>query len=367
MLKELEKSPTSFFREAKLRENSPGQLKKLTKLRFLQYDRPDPDNETYPCTLPCTRTCPMEVVEMEGRRWAICPKDSEIDPIPLPEARTDRYILSLKTLISAIREENGLAGESYAITPRLHFLGARVIDETNTAFVLALFANMRNAAAPVLSLAALLPSQYARTVVVTPSLDLSREPIYSKLRAASIHPVTLPAAFGQKNFKFSYLAALKKRPPSGLPAPPPALTPAQHADKDRYAYKCLDRLHIPGTYPRKRSNHVILNDRRIDVPDSSFSLLMRFVVELKKGEGGWVNSADLMAEGYISDTMQHQPYSNLRARLEGGLQERDAEKFIESDGSKHYRLSTLPDFVTLNLDKLHKHPNPQVGKLLKST
>jgi len=364
MLTELEKSPTSFFREAKLREKSPGQLKKLAKLRFLEYDRPDPDHKTYPCTLPCPRTCPMEVVEMEGQRWAICPRDSEIDPIPLPEARTDRYTLSLPAIINAIRDDNGLAGESYTITPRLHFLGARVIDDANTAFVFALFASMRTATAPVLSLTALLPPQYSQTVVVTPSLDLSRPPIYPRLRAASIYPVTLPAAFGQKNFNFSYLAALKKRPPSGLPALPPALTGPQLADKQRYGYKCDDRLHIPGTRPYKRSNTVFLNGEKVNLSDALFALLMRFVAELKKGEGGWIAPSVLAEEGFISDIEHRQRYSQLRERFEGKLREGDGNKFIESDRSNGYRLSTHPDFVTYNPERLREHPNPIILNLL---
>jgi len=367
MLTELEKSPTSFFREAKLREKSPGLFKKLTKLRFLEYARPDPDHETYPCTLPCTRTCPMEVVEMDGQRWAICPQNSEIDPIPLPPAKTDRYTLSLPALINAIRDANALTGDNYSITPRLHFLGERVIDEINTAFVLALFANMRTAAAPVLSLAALLPSQYSRAVVVTPTLNLSREPIYSKLRAASLFPVTLPAVFGQRNFKFSYLAALKKRLPSGLPAPPPALTSQQREDYELHGYKCEDRLHIPGISPMKKQNLILLNGHEIKLGDTLFALLMRFVVELKNGKGGWVSVSDLIDGGYINDYEHRQPYSNLRTALKGCLHQGDGQKFIESDGSKNYRLSIHPDFVTYDKKILKTHPEHKIIGLCRGT
>jgi len=91
---------------------------------------------------------------------------------------------------------------------------------------------------------------------------------------------------------------------------------------------------------------------------------MRLVVELKKGKGGWVNTADLMAEGFINDTMLHQPYSNLRNKLEGSLKEKDGQKFIESDGSKNYRLSTHPDFVTFDRKKLITHPDPDMVNLV---
>jgi hypothetical protein len=93
---------------------------------------------------------------------------------------------------------------------------------------------------------------------------------------------------------------------------------------------------------------------------------MRLEVELKKGKGGWVNTADLMAEGFINDTMLHQPYSNLRSKLEGSLKEKAGQKFIESDGSKNYRLSTHPDLVTYDRKKLKTHPDPQIIALLKT-
>ena len=364
LLTELEKSPTSFFREAALREKSPAQFENLKKRRLLEYARPDPDHETYPCTLPCSRTCPMEVVEMDWQRWAICPEDSEIDPIPLPEIKTSRYILSLPALIKALRADNGLTGVSYPITPRLHFMGERVVGEINTAFVLALFPNLRAAEAHILSLAARLPAQYSQTVVVTPSLNLSREPIYSRLRAASIFPVTLSATFGKRNFEFSYLAALKKRPPAGLPAPVPALTTSQIADREQYGYNCSDRLHIPGIFPMKKLNLVLVNGQEIRLGDKLFLLLLRLAVELKKGRGGWVHMSDLQAAGCINDPEHRQPISHLRTALKGSLREKNGLKFIESDRASQLRLSTHPDFVTYGKEKLKTHPDPNVIKLI---
>lgn len=90
---------------------------------------------------------------------------------------------------------------------------------------------------------------------------------------------------------------------------------------------------------------------------------MRLVAELTKGKDGWVNTADLMAEGFINDTMLHQPYCNLRSKLEGSLIDKDGQKFMESDGSKHYRLSTHPDFVTYDKNKLKTHPDQRINKL----
>ena len=153
--------------------------------------------------------------------------------------------------------------------------------------------------------------------------------------------------------------------PAGITTPPPSLTSKHPANYDEFEYKSQDHLHIPGTFPRKRSNNIFINDHKISLGDSLFALLMRFVVELKKGKGGWVNTADLMAEGFINDTTLHQPYGNLRNKLEGSLKEKDGEKFIESSGSMEYRLSTHPSFVTYEKKKLKAHPDPRIAKIAK--
>ncbi|MDP8214556.1 MAG: hypothetical protein RAO92_04845 [Candidatus Euphemobacter frigidus] len=73
-----------------------------------------------------------------------------------------------------------------------------------------------------------------------------------------------------------------------------------------------------------------------------------------------------MAEGFINDTMLHQPYSNLRSKLEGSLEGKDGQKFIESSGSMEYRLSTHPAFVTYDREKIKTHPDPKITLSLKN-
>lgn len=45
-----------------------------------------------------------------------------------------------------------------------------------------------------------------------------------------------------------------------------------------------------------------------------------------------------------------------REPLQGSLLEKNARKFIENDGSKSYRISTHPDFITYDKKKLLLHP-----------
>lgn len=365
LLKKLEENPTTLFRKADLLKKSKSQFEKLKKQGFLTFSQPDPHHETYPCNLPCANTCPMEVIEMEGKLFAICPKDTEVDPIPLTKDDISKFRFSLGALIKAIRQANSFTGDTYSITSRLYFIGERVVNELNTAFILALFPNVGSAEPHLLSLLARIPTNYGRMVLVTPSLSLTQDPVYSKLRAASIFPSTIPSSFGQCNCKINYLTALKRRLPAGVSSDTPSLTDGQLADYQKHAYHCQDRLHIPGTFPHKRSNEIFLNGNKLSLGDSLFALLLRFVVELKKGKGGWVNIHTLASERVIADPMKYQIYSNLRSAVEGSLLDKDRQKFIQNDGSKNYRISAHPDFVTYDKERLLNHPDPDIRGLAK--
>ena len=93
---------------------------------------------------------------------------------------------------------------------------------------------------------------------------------------------------------------------------------------------------------------------------------MRFVVELKKGKGGWVPISDLITNKYINNQEHRQRYSNPRTALKGRLHEGDGQKFIESSGSMEYRLSTHPDLVTFDKKKLKSHPDSKIIKIAKT-
>jgi hypothetical protein len=49
--------------------------------------------------------------------------------------------------------------------------------------------------------------------------------------------------------------------------------------------------------------------------------------------------------------------------LGGSLLEKDSRKFIENDGSKRYRISTHPDFVTYERGNLLKHAETEVREI----
>lgn len=143
------------------------------------------------------------------------------------------------------------------------------------------------------------------------------------------------------------------------------LIPNQQKDYDKHMYNCKDKIYIPGTSSFYRSNEIIVNGIKIKIGDSLFLLLLRLAVELKKGEGGWVNIYSLYDEHIISDPDKYQIYSRLRTAIKGSLIDKDGEKFIENDGSKNYRISTHPDFISYNKEKLRNHQDSQIRKLAK--
>jgi hypothetical protein len=136
------------------------------------------------------------------------------------------------------------------------------------------------------------------------------------------------------------------RPEIGVDLVIRELTKSQERDYKDFEYKCYDKVHIPGSIPMRRSNEVKVNSHEIKLGDSVFGLFLRLVLELKKNSSGWVNRHTLDSDGIISDVDKFQIYSNLRTALQRGLLDRDGRKFIENNGSKQYRISLHPDFIT---------------------
>src|SRR3990172_11115099 len=98
------------------------------------------------------------------------------------------------------------------------------------------------------------------------------------------------------------------------------------------------------------------NGHTIKMPDAPFRLLVGLVMEQKKGD-------TLVWLTRHAEAGKYHSFERLRNPLEGSLQEKDAKKFIENDGSKRYRISTHPDFVTYDRGNLLKHTDPEVREL----
>lgn len=143
---------------------------------------------------------------------------------------------------------------------------------------------------------------------------------------------------------------------------PESISEEQQKDYETFEYLCYDAIAIPGKTPKDRSNILVVNDLDLGTPDNLFCLFLRLTVELKKGKGGWVYKYDLYDEGIFPKPENTQKISNLRTLLKGSLLGRDGFKFIECGGSGRYRISTHPDFITYDRDKLLIHKDPDIKR-----
>ena len=155
------------------------------------------------------------------------------------------------------------------------------------------------------------------------------------------------------------------RPEIGVDLVIRQLTEEQEKDYKNFEYKCYDRLHIPGNISMKRSNEIEVNGHKVRLGDSIFRLLLRLVLELKKKRGGLVSRHTLYPGGIITDVDKFQIYSSLRTSLQGSLLDKEGQKFIENNGSKHYRISLHPDFITYHREKLLKHHDSSIQELAR--
>jgi hypothetical protein len=76
---------------------------------------------------------------------------------------------------------------------------------------------------------------------------------------------------------------------------------------------------------------------------------------------------DSIPESLIKEYFQRTFRSRVPAPLNGfdyGTI-KNVQKFIENDGSKNYRISTHPDFITYNKKKLRGHPDGRVREIAK--
>lgn len=143
------------------------------------------------------------------------------------------------------------------------------------------------------------------------------------------------------------------------------LSEEQKRDYKKYEYKCKDKIYILGTSQHFRSNDIIINKVQMTIGDSILKLLLRFLVELKKRNGGWISRDTILDENIFNsdDPEDFRKFYELRKALKGFLLKKDSNKFIENDRKKHYRISTHPDFITYNKEKLLNHKDPQIRKL----
>ncbi len=349
LLKHAEGLPEAKFYESELARISSTGFASLKKQKHLLFDQYDFESEHY----HDKRGNEYFVRKYNGKWVATSIEDSGISPLYLKEQDLDRYAFSIQPTLDQIRSKNSLAKNVDTVTSRVWYIGEKAVIQNNIGIFVVLLSDDQAAEAELLGLKAK-TGKMDGALVICPFYQIKSQDLLSKLAGQNVFCLTFKEAFkkdGTIDFgkvRFNQAAGQQGQ----------KLTDKQTADYTKYAYQCRDVMHIPGTAPRKRSNHIDINGQQdIKMPDKAFALLMELVVELKKGKGGW--------RSYATGAGEYQKFGRVRQPLQGSLLGKDAKKFIENNASKQYRVSTHPDFVTYDRANLLNHPDATIKALAK--
>lgn len=88
-------------------------------------------------------------------------------------------------------------------------------------------------------------------------------------------------------------------------------------------------------------------------------------MELYKNKKGSVPKNTLIRGGYIRANGEFQSIARLRQAFNTALSGLPTQEFIEAYEPKTLRLSTHPDLVTYNKEKLLRHDNEKIRRLAR--
>lgn len=306
-------------------------------------------------TLPTSTT-----VQTEGGLEAVCLEHQEEDPIPIEKDDLNRYAFSVDMLLVQLRTANRIEGYLHRINGGYFYVGYKTYSDNRVGFIF--ISKIGNEKLVKLSGLKHLCKDDDILVVLTPASKIENVSLKGQLRHEKIVQTSLVSSLDSQTLELPIEKLV-----SGLLKPKAIteLSKRQKTDYEEFEHQCYDKVYIPGMIPMKRSNLIVVNGNEIKMGDSLFTLFLRFVIELKKKKGGWVNIYTLESEGVITDVLKYQIYSNLRTALEGSLLDKDGQKFIQNDGSKNYRISTHPDFITYDKKKLFAHQDRHIRELAK--
>lgn len=344
LLKSIESFPEARFYESDLVRVSASEFARIKKQRYLCFEQYDFEKEHY----FDKRGNERSVRKVNGKWVAASTEDPELSPIYLNDKDLNRYSLSVLPLLAEIKAQNAFIKNIDRITSRVYFIGEKTVLQDNVSVFVAFMGDDGQAEAELLGLRAKI-GKADKVLVLCPTYVITSQDLLGRLAGQNIACLTFGEAFSGKDYVVDF-SKVRFENAAGQAAP--KLTAAQMADYTKHKYLCRDSLHIPGNPPVNRSDELVLNGHKTTIPDVPFRLLIELVVELKKGEGGWLTKH--------TEAGKYQSIDRLRKPIEGSLLERDAKKLIENDGSKRYRISTHPDFVICDHENLLKHTDPEV-------
>lgn len=348
LLKHAEGSPDARFYESELTGISSTGFTTLKKQKHLIFDQYDFEGEHY----FDKRGNERFVRRLNGKWIATSTEDSGIAPLYLKEQDLNRYTFSIQTLLDQIRSKNSLSKNVNAVTSRVWYIGEKAVIQNSIGIFVALLPDDQVAEAELLGLKAK-TGKMDGALILCPFYQVKSQDLLAKLAGWNVFCLTFKEAF-KKDGTIDF-GKVQFNQATGQQAQ--KLTAQQTADYTKYAYQCYDVMYIPGTASRKKSNDINVNGHLIKMPDSAFGLFMELIVELKKGKGGWLTK--------VVEAGKYQIFDRVRSPLKGSLLGKDGLKFIEGNGSKQYRISTHPDFITYDRDNLLNHSDSTIKALAK--
>jgi len=345
LLQRLEQLPSATFRESELASVSTSQFRSLARQGLLVYQQKDPEQQRFPCPTPCEVACDRVVGQVGGKTVAICEVWPEVVNVPLSAADLAVYAFGMDHFLDCFREANGMTGSFGLLSDRLFRIGERRIGQVTTEVFLCLV-NEASRAEAVLATVQGHRLDGGRALCIFPSFAVTDPLQVQKWGHEQIGLATFSEAVKLPTLQIN-LSVVERQPGIKARASYPARTPAEERDYGNHqlAYLCQDRLHFSGTWQARR--HTIrMNETERQLADHLTRLLVRLVIELKKGRGGWVSTGVLERENIVVGRTVHQAVSDLRKALLGALlDDVDGTKLIQNDGKRRYRLSTHPNYV----------------------
>lgn len=362
LLEEIEKSPNPSFCKKELLSLSEEKFNILIKKKILIYSKLSNDNIEKLRFPRCQHGCGLTVNPVEDGYEAICLEHPEENPVLIEEDDLSRYKLSIDKLLFEIRAANRIDGDFHRIEGGYYYVGYKTYDDNRVGIV---FISNLDKTGPInLTGIKHICKDDDVLLVLTPANNIDNLIIRKQLANENIVQMSLVASIHSETFELPIQERVSKllKPKDVSHA---ELSAKQKKDYEKYEYVCYDKLTILGTIPMKRSNLIVVNGNNVKLGDSLFRLFLRFILELKKKNGGWVNKHSLFEEHFISDVGRFQAYSDLRKRIEGNLIVKEGARLIQNDGSENYRLSVHPDFITYDKRKLRNHPDNTIREMAK--
>jgi len=356
LLKEIEKSPNPIFTKNELTNKSAKEFERLKKSGVLAFRQPS-ERELQRIRLPrCPHGCSLTVSPIGDQLEAVCLDHPEEGTFAIEQDDLFRYLFSIDSFLTHIRKSNGFEGKLQRIKGGYYYIGYKLYDDKRVGYIF--IPKFDSSEFIALSGLKNICRDDDYIVALTPVSEMNDFSLSKAIRNSNIIQKPMLPILNPETFEMRIDDLISK-----FIKPKAEFTRKQMRDYKEYGYLCKDKIHLLGITPGYHSNLILVNGSEIKIGDSLVLLLLRLVRGLKQKSDGWVSIYTLYNEHIISDSNRHQIYSNLRSAIKGHLIENDGKKFVESDGSKNYRISTHPDFVTYDKRKLKRHQNAQIRKI----